>query len=58
MTNGTAGALAHFTTLNTPQMEGPASDTIQYGGSRAVYNAATQTCTLTCHGQNHNGNHW
>jgi len=58
MTNGTPGALAHFTTLNTPQMEGPASDTIQYGGSRTVYNAAAQTCTLTCHGQNHNGNHW
>ena len=58
MTNGTPGALAHFTALNTATMEGPASDTIQNGGNRSVYNAAAQTCTLTCHGEDHRGQHW
>ena len=58
MTNGSNGANNHFAHLNTPVMEGPASDTIQYAGSRAVYNAAAQTCTLTCHGEHHNGRSW
>ncbi|WP_306600897.1 hypothetical protein [Geothrix sp. 21YS21S-2] len=58
MANGTPGALAHFTRLDTPQMEGPASDTIQYLGSRTVYNATSRTCTLTCHGENHTNRGW
>ena len=36
--------------LNTPQMEGPASDTMAPNGSAANYVAANQTCgTFTCH---------
>ena len=58
MANGAPGALAHFTTLNTARMEGPASDTIQYLGSRTVYNPTAQACTLTCHGETHNARHW
>jgi len=58
MTNGTPGAANHFAHLDTSQMEGPASDTIQYQGSRAVYNATAKTCTLTCHGQPHNADSW
>ncbi len=58
MANGTPGALAHFTRLNTAAMEGPAGDTIQYLGSRSVYNASNRTCTLTCHGENHANRSW
>ncbi len=58
MANGTPGANAHFTHLETAAMEGPASDTIQVNGSRAVYNATNKTCTLTCHNQQHNAERW
>jgi predicted CxxxxCH...CXXCH cytochrome family protein len=50
MANGTAGALNHYSFLNTPQMEGPTSDTMAPNGSAANYVAANQTCgTFTCH---------
>ncbi|MCP2500097.1 MAG: CxxxxCH/CxxCH domain-containing protein [Deltaproteobacteria bacterium] len=50
MANGTAGALNHYKFLNTPQMEGPAGDTVAPNGSAANYAAANQTCgTFTCH---------
>jgi len=50
MANGTAGALNHYSFLNTPQMEGPASDTMAPNGSAANYVAANQTCgNFTCH---------
>jgi hypothetical protein len=58
MANGTPGALNHFAHLETAAMEGPAGDTIQYLGSRAVYDVTTKTCTLTCHGETHNARHW
>jgi predicted CxxxxCH...CXXCH cytochrome family protein len=58
MANGTTGASRHFTALGTAALEGPASDTIQYQGSRTVYNATAKTCTLTCHGENHSARHW
>ena len=37
MANGTAGAVNHFKFLNTPQMEGPARDTVAPNGSAANY---------------------
>ena len=46
MANGTTGATNHFKFLNTPQMEGPASQTVEPGGSPANYNATNQTCTV------------
>jgi len=50
MANGKAGALNHYKFLNTPQMEGPAGDTVAPNGSAANYIAANQTCgTFTCH---------
>ena len=50
MSNGTAGALNHYKFLDTPQMEGPAGDTVAPNGSAANYVAANQTCgTFTCH---------
>ena len=50
MANGKAGALNHYKFLNTPQMEGPAGDTVAPNGSAANYVAANQTCgTFTCH---------
>ena len=50
MANGTAGALNHYKFLDTPQMEGPAGDTVAPNGSAANYAAANQTCgTFTCH---------
>jgi predicted CxxxxCH...CXXCH cytochrome family protein len=50
MANGTVGALNHYKFLNTPQMEGPAGDTVVPNGSAANYVAANQTCgTFTCH---------
>ena len=50
MANGTAGALNHYKFLDTPQMEGPAGDTVAPNGSAANYVAANQTCgTFTCH---------
>lgn len=50
MANGKAGALNHYKSLDTPQMEGPATDTMEPNGSAANYVAANQTCgTFTCH---------
>ena len=50
MANGKAGALNHYKFLNTPQMEGPAGDTVAPNGSAANYVAANQTCgTFNCH---------
>ena len=50
MSNGTAGALNHYKFLNTPQMEGPAGDTVAPNGLAANYIAANQTCgSFTCH---------
>jgi len=46
----TVGALNHYRFLNTPQMEGPAGDTVEPSGSAANYNATAQSCgTFTCH---------
>jgi len=56
MSNGTAGALAHFTTLNTAAMEGPASDTVAFSGG--TYAPASKTCTVTCHGEPHAAYTW
>jgi predicted CxxxxCH...CXXCH cytochrome family protein len=58
MTNGTPGANAHFTALNTPQMEGPAGDTVWPQGVATAYNKAAQTCTLTCHTHVHTATSW
>jgi predicted CxxxxCH...CXXCH cytochrome family protein len=61
MANGTAGTLAHFTTLNTPAMEGPASTTIDFSIGAAgagTYNTSAQQCTLTCHGIAHTARPW
>ncbi len=56
MANGTAGALNHFTALNTPQLEGPASQTVAFTGG--TYNATALTCTVTCHGKVHGSYTW
>jgi predicted CxxxxCH...CXXCH cytochrome family protein len=59
MANGTAGALNHYRFLNTPQMEGPARDTVAPNGSASNYAAANQTCgTFTCHTIVHNNLFW
>ncbi|MDH3237341.1 MAG: hypothetical protein OEM47_02240 [Deltaproteobacteria bacterium] len=59
MANGTAGASNHFTSLNTPQMEGPANQTVTFPGlSGATYNAGSQNCTVTCHGTSHTDFSW
>lgn len=59
MANGTTGALNHYKFLNTPGMEGPASDTVAPNGSAANYNVAGQTCvTFTCHTVTHSGFSW
>jgi len=58
MTGSSAGALNHYAFLKTALMEGPASSTLTPGGSAANYNAAARTCTLTCHGENHNNRSW
>ena len=59
MGNGSTGAKNHFKSLNTPQMEGPASDTIEPMGIRAYYQPAGETCgTFTCHGQLHTNQTW
>ncbi len=59
MANGTTGALNHYKFLNTPQMEGPASGTVEPNGSAANYNATNQTCgTFTCHTVSHTGFSW
>jgi predicted CxxxxCH...CXXCH cytochrome family protein len=54
MANGTGGASNHFQFLDTPQMEGPAGQTVEPLGTPASYNSADKTCgTFTCHGQQH-----
>ncbi len=58
MTLSTTGATNHFKFLNTPQMEGPASDTVAPLGSRANYDAANQTCTVLCHSHQHTASSW
>jgi predicted CxxxxCH...CXXCH cytochrome family protein len=58
MANGTTGATNHFKFLNTPQMEGPASQTVEPGGSAANYNAVNQTCTVNCHAVQHTNFSW
>ena len=59
MANGTPGANNHFKFLGTPQMEGPASDTVAPLGNPAYYNIPAQTCgTFTCHGRPHGGTSW
>ena len=56
MGNGTAGALAHFTTLKTGAMEGAASQTVAFAGG--TYTAVALTCTVTCHGKVHAAYTW
>lgn len=58
MANATTGAANHFKFLNTPQMEGPAGQTVEPGGSAANYNAANQTCTVNCHNVQHTSFSW
>jgi len=58
MTLATTGATNHFKFLNTPQMEGPASDTLAPGGVRTNYNATNQTCTVNCHSHQHTTSPW
>ena len=59
MGNGSTGAGNHFKFLSTPQMEGPASDTVAPMGNPAYYNVPAQTCgTFTCHGELHGGTSW
>lgn len=59
MTNGSTGALNHFKFLNTPQMEGPAGQTVAFSSTTpaAVYNTTTQSCgsggAFSCHGHAH-----
>jgi predicted CxxxxCH...CXXCH cytochrome family protein len=49
--NTTSLAVNHFSRLDTPTMEGPASATVGGGTTRVnSYNASTQTCTTSCHG--------
>lgn len=54
----TPGALNHFRFLNTPQMEGPASDTFQNSTGSVAYNPTAKTCTGTCHGEDHDREEW
>jgi predicted CxxxxCH...CXXCH cytochrome family protein len=59
MANGTTGDLNHFKFLNTPQMEGPASQTVEPNGLAANYNTTNQTCgNFTCHTVTHSGFPW
>jgi len=58
MANATTGATNHFKFLNTPQMEGPASQTVEPGGTAANYNATNQTCTVNCHTVQHTNFSW
>ena len=59
MANGTTGAGNHFQFLNTAQMEGPAGQTMEPGGSAANYNATAQSCgTFTCHTIVHDNFSW
>lgn len=48
--NTTSLATAHFTSLGTPTMEGPASATIGGGTTQVTnYNPSSKTCLLVCH---------
>ena len=58
MANATTGATNHFRFLDTPQMEGPASQTVEPNGSAANYNATNQTCTVNCHTVQHSNFSW
>jgi len=58
MTLATAGATNHFRFLNTPQMEGPASDTVAPLGLRTNYHVTNQTCTVNCHSHQHTTSSW
>ena len=58
MANATTGAANHFKFLNTPQMEGPASQTVEPNSSAANYNATNQTCTVNCHTVQHTNFSW
>jgi len=59
MANGSGGALNHFTSLNTSQMEGPANQTVTFPGlAGATYDSGLQTCALTCHGHLHGSSSW
>ena len=59
MANGTTGASNHFTSLETTQMEGPATQTVTFPGlTGATYDAPNQTCTLDCHTQSHDAFSW
>ena len=58
MANGTTGASNHFKFMNTPQMEGPASQTVEPNGAAANYNAVNQTCTVNCHSVQHTAFSW
>ncbi len=59
MTNGSTGAQNHFKFLNTPQMEGPAGQTVAFNTTTpaATYVVATQSCgsggAFSCHGHAH-----
>ena len=53
-----SGDANHFSTLNTPAMEGPASGTFSNSTGSIIYNATAGTCSGTCHGQNHNPESW
>jgi predicted CxxxxCH...CXXCH cytochrome family protein len=52
MANGTDGAKNHLKFLNTPQMEGHASQTILF------YAPGKASCTMTCHGKVHTALTW
>lgn len=58
MANGTSGAANHFKFLATSGMEGPAGQTVAPLGNPAAYNQTAKTCTLTCHGENHQNQRW
>jgi predicted CxxxxCH...CXXCH cytochrome family protein len=58
MANGSTGADNHFAFLDTPQMEGPAAGTFANSTGSVLYDTADQTCTGTCHGQDHVGFPW
>lgn len=58
--NTTTLAVNHFTSLGTSTMEGPASATV--GGTTSLptgtWDATNKTCTLTCHGKDHQAERW
>jgi predicted CxxxxCH...CXXCH cytochrome family protein len=58
MANGTSGATNHYKFLATPAMEGPAGQTVAPQGVPSAYNQTAKTCTLTCHGENHQNERW